>query len=848
MDTGKLTGLLEAEAAERLRLGGFNELPAQKRQTLHGLVLALVREPMLLLLVAAGSVYVALGDHVEAALLFASIFVVIGIELYQHVRTERALEALKDLSSPRALVIRDGAPRRIPGREVVVDDLVVLAEGDRVPADGVILQSTNLVVDESLLTGESMPVSKDAVDRCGESSRSGDTDRSQVYSGALVTAGQGIARVIATGQQTQIGKIGRSLETMEVQRTALQREISRAVQIVGRLALLVCGLVVVGYGAAQADWVQGILAGISVAMSLIPEEFPIVLTAFLALGAARIAKNQVLTRRIAAIEALGATTVLCTDKTGTLTLNRMAITRVWADDLDLEIDAHPEVMPESVQAVVRTGALASRPTPVDPMDRAIRSVTSDRLPEVDRSINTGALVREYSLTSRQPVMTNVWRLDGQDDLFVAAKGAPEAIAELCRLDEQQRRALDDRVASLAREGVRVLGVAQSRWPRDRALPEWVPELRLRLVGLLGFTDPVRPDVPRAIQECYAAGIRVIMITGDHVHTARAVARQVGLRDPDTVLTGAEVEALDDQTLRARLLSANVFVRVVPEQKLRIVEALEAAGEVVAMTGDGVNDAPALKAAHIGVAMGGRGTDVAREAAPLVLLDDDFSSIVRAIRAGRRIYDNLRKSMTFLLAIHVPIAGLSLVPALAGWPLILLPAHIVLLEFIVDPVCSLAFEQEPDEHDVMQRPPRDPRVPLFTRHLIGHAMAQGTVVLVVTLALYVLAPAGAEDAGYARAVTFATLVIAFLGLILSNRSFSQPIVRSIATPNKMLWWMLGGVPVALAVVLSVPAAREVFRFSKVDGPAVIQVLLAGLLIWIALEVVEVAARFIGRDSG
>ncbi|MFN0072804.1 MAG: cation-translocating P-type ATPase [Chloroflexota bacterium] len=838
-----LSGLTTEEAAERLHTQGPNELPAEPRATPLKLVFDLIRQPMLLLLVLASSVYLVLGEHVEAALLFASIGVVIGIELYQHVRTERALESLRDLASPRALVIRDGTYLRLPGRELVVDDLIVLEGGDRVPADGVVIQGSNLKVDESLLTGESFPVEKCLISPDGQPAEAG------VHAGTLVVTGQGIARITATGSSTELGKIGLSLNALEVQRSPLQREIDHAVQVVGRVAVLVCALVSIGYGFTQMSWVAGILAGVSVAMSMIPEEFPIVLTAFLALGAARMARNQVLTRRIAAVETLGATTVLCTDKTGTLTMNRMAVTRVIVDgtDADLGVSTDPALMTEAVYQAVQTAMLASRATPTDPMDQAIHELYRERLSSRESNQGSGRLINEYPLTADLSVMTNVWETVEENMLVLAAKGAPEAVIQMCKLEESGARALNEQVEKLARDGYRVLAVAKGFWNRGTPLPLSQQELPMKFVGLLGFADPIRPEVPAAIRECVQAGIRVVMITGDHPETARHIAQQVGLGETQRVMSGAALEELSRTELIEQVAHTNVFVRVAPEQKLRIVEALQARGEVVAMTGDGVNDAPALKAAHIGIAMGRRGTDVAREAAPLVLLDDNFASIVGAVRAGRRIYDNLKKSMTFLLAVHVPIAGLSLIPALAGWPLILLPAHIVLLEFIVDPVCSLVYEQEPEERDVMNRPPRDAQTPLFTRQFVFSALVQGFVVLICTLAVYLWVN-GSADPDYARAITFGTLTIALLGVILSNRSFTAPIIQSVTRPNRLMWWTLLGIPLALLFILTVPPVAAVFRFNPVGLNGLVLAVGAGIGSWLLLDLVELATRWKTARAG
>ncbi|HEX8969365.1 MAG TPA: HAD-IC family P-type ATPase, partial [Chloroflexota bacterium] len=691
-DPSTFTGLSQTEARRRLTQDGPNELPAGRADGLLHTAIGVLREPMILLLVVAGAVYLVIGDREEALLLLGSISLIVGIELYQERKTEHALEALRDLSSPRALVVRDGEQRRIPGREVVRDDLLVLTEGDRVPADAVLLSGSNLATDESLLTGESVPVRKTlrAALATGASeaevARPGGDDSPYVFSGSLVTSGQGLARVVATGPATEMGRIGAALQTLSIDRTRLQAETDRVVRVLASIAVALCIVVIVGYGLARGNLIDGLLAGISLAMALIPEEFPVVLTVFLALGAWRIARNHVLTRRVPAIEALGAATVLCVDKTGTLTQNRMSVARLSVPGASHDVDGGR--LPTAFHRLIDVGALASQVDPFDPMERAIKQVHEHHLGARARAAGPGILVRDYPLTDQFLAVVHVWQMPGESGYTVAAKGAPEAIATLCHLDEAGRRRLSADVQSMAGDGLRVLGVAHASLDYTPALPDDPTSFPFTLLGLVGLADPIRATVPGAVAECYRAGIRVVMLTGDYPVTAQNIARQIELRPIDPVITGPEIDSLDDAALEAHAQRASIFARVRPEQKLRLVRALKADGEIVAMTGDGVNDAPALKAADIGIAMGERGTDVAREAAALVLLDDDFTSIVRAVRLGRRIFDNLRKAMSFLVAVHVPIAGLSVLPVVLGWPLILLPVHIVFLELIIDPACSI----------------------------------------------------------------------------------------------------------------------------------------------------------------
>ncbi|HWP59813.1 MAG TPA: cation-translocating P-type ATPase [Candidatus Acidoferrales bacterium] len=810
-DSDPKSGLSTAAARQRLLQEGYNELPAAKRRATFAVVLAVAQEPMFLLLIASAVIYLALGDTREALILFFSVLVVVGITVFQERKTERALEALRDLSSPRALVVRDGEQKRIAAREVVRGDLLILTEGDRVPADAALLSCNDLIVDESLLTGESVPVRKAAWDGSQRFARPGGDDLPFVYAGTVLVQGRGVARVLATGARTEMGKIGKVLQAVEPEETLLQKKSGRFIRSFAVVGVSLCAVVVVLYGLTRESWMDGFLLSIAFAMSLLPEEIPVVLTVFLALGAWRMSKRQVLTRRIPAIETLGSATVLCVDKTGTLTLNRMSVSQIFAAGEIHEVNARTKSpLPKKFHETLRFAVLASETDPFDPMERALKELADRHLEPADED-RQWTLAHEYSLSPELLALSHVWNVPGRDERVVAAKGAPEAIAELCRLTPAERAGLFVQVESMARDGLRVLGVARATFSGE-VWPSSQRGFDFEFAGLIGLSDPIRPAVPAAVRECYRAGIKVVMITGDYASTAQAIARKIGLQAPGEVVSGTELERLREGELRRRVQKARIFARVLPEQKLDLVEAFKANGEIVAMTGDGVNDAPALKAAHIGIAMGGRGTDVAREAASLVLLDDDFATIVEAIRSGRRIFDNLQKAMAFIVAIHVPIAGLALVPLILDWPLVLSPVHIVFLELIIDPACSIAFEAEPEEADVMSRPPRDPEEPLFGREKVVSSFLQGVALLITVLLVFAVALYRGQGDADARALTFATLVIGMLGLILSNRSRSLSLLRSLTSPNRALRWVMGGALAFLSLVLYVPYLRDVFRFS------------------------------------
>jgi len=834
-------GLSEADARARLKAEGYNELPRPDRRTPLHIILEVLREPMMALLIGGGVIYLMLGDLKEALILLAFATLSIVITVVQETRTERVLEALRDLTSPRALVIRDGQRKRIAGREVVRGDVIVLAEGDRVPADAVLIQSHDLQTDESLLTGESIPVRK-ITDSNADSSiarRPGGDDLPWVFSGSLVVRGRGMGEVIATGALSEIGKIGQSLNTLETEQPRLQEQTRRLVAVFAVVGGAVSILAVLLYGTLRGGWLDAVLAGIALGMSMLPEELPVVLTVFMAMGAWRISRARVLTRRAAAIEALGSATVLCTDKTGTLTENRMSIVelRLKNGEIFRPRDASGTKMPKDFHGLVEFGLLASERDPFDPMERAFHDLAREQLGETERlSGPQWKLVHTYGLRPGLLAMSQVWQsTDARQEFVIAAKGAPEAIADLCHLNAPDVAALTRSMDAMAAEGLRVLGVARASFA-GQTWPDSQHDFSFKFLGLVGLADPLRTSVPDAVSECRSAGIKVIMITGDHPATAKAIAREAGL-DTEDRATGKELEQLSDAELALRVRTATVFARIMPEQKLRIVNALKANREIVAMTGDGVNDAPSLKAAHIGIAMGGRGTDVAREASSIVLLDDDFGSIVKSVRLGRRIYDNLRKAMGFIFAVHVPIAGLALLPLLFGLPILFGPVHIAFLEMVIDPVCSLVFEAETEEDDVMRRPPRGADEPLFSGPLIGWGLLQGAFAFVLVAVIFVVAFTRGMPEEEVRALAFFSLVLTIVSLIFVNRSFSASLVTALRRPNPALALVLLAVTTMLSVTLLWPFARALFRFGPLHLDDLTLTLGAAVLVLVLLELLK-----------
>jgi Ca2+-transporting ATPase len=814
-------GLTKDEAERRLALDGPNLLPSAKPRNVFQQFLGVVREPMLSLLVAAGLINFFVSEILDALVLMLTVFIVIGISLYQASKTEHALEALRDLSSPRALVVRSGIEERIPGKDVVRGDLVILSEGDRVPADGRLVSASNLSIDESMLTGESLSLYKKPEDL--------------IFSGTLIVTGYGRAIIERVGAETELGKIGTALREIKIERTHLQKEIDRLVRVIYVAALAAAVAVVVIYGITRNDWVEGSLAGIAASMALIPEEFPVVLTVFLAIGAWRMSQKGVIARRAAVIETLGSVTVICVDKTGTITMNQMAVHEMKVDGELLVLSGNP--IPIGYQEITQTALLASPVKPFDPMDKAFHAIASSR--------ENWELVKEYPITDKFMAMSNVWR--SNDGYVVAAKGAPEAIADLCHLDRNQFVAIIQDVDDATKRGFRVLGVARATAAGNFHLPESPDEFQFKYLGLVHLHDPVRPGVPSAVTECALAGVRTVMITGDYPGTALSVAQEVGLNYAAGVITGPELGQMNDLELAEQIKTVSVFARVVPEQKLRLIRALKLNGEIVGMTGDGVNDAPALRAADIGIAMGGRGTDVAREAASLVITDDDFTSIAGGIRQGRGIFASLQKAMSYIIAVHVPIFGMALIPVfVVNWPLVLLPAQIAFLELIIDPASSIVFESEQVDPEIMKRKPRDVNARMFNKHNLGFSLAQGFGVLAVVLAIYIWAFKSGKSDDLVRTMSFGTMMIGNIALVLVNRSQHLSIFQTFRQrKNKTIKWVLGCGIGMLVLLVNIPIARQAFNLSDLNPRQWLLVILAGFGSVLWFEVYKIVKQF--RDN-
>lgn len=833
MDINDIKGLTSDEARKRLHAEGYNELPVSTSRNLWELVLEVVREPMFILLLACGFLYMILGDYTEGFTLLSWIIIIIFITFYQNQKSEKALEALRRLSSPRALVVRDGEMTRIASREIVPGDVVLLNEGDRIPADGEILDSTHLSIDESLLTGESMPVYKEPFA----------TDKrlaGQVFSGTLVVKGRGVARITKTGIRTEYGKIGSSLQEIENSSTRLQAEIKVLVRNLFIAGVLLSAAVAIAFYITRENLINSLLSGLSTAMAMLPEEFPVVLAVFMAIGSWRLSQKNVLTRKSSSIEALGAATVLCSDKTGTITQNRMQVATVFSDSFLIHKASFDRNVGK-IDGILNIAEMVSPPDSADPMEQAIRSCADKYL--TTNPLN-GNVVYEYPLTKELFAMSRV--IEQSDGTrIVCCKGAPETVLLLCHEDERKKSLLLE-VYKMAESGLRVLGVAKAKWTNGD-YPESQTGFDFEFVGFIGFEDPIRPEVPQAIQDCYSAGIKVVMVTGDYPVTARSIASQAGM-DSNQTITGSDLAEMSNDELKERIRSVNVFARIVPEQKLRIINAFKANGEVVAMTGDGVNDAPALKAADIGIAMGGRGTDVARESSELVLLDDNFSSIVAAVRSGRRIYDNLQKAMTYIIAIHIPIIGLTLLPAFfTSLPILLMPLHIVFMEMIIDPVCSVAFESEKEEFGIMDRPPRDTNERNFGWSKIAMSSFYGLLLLAMVLVVYFMSIAEGHTETEIRTIAFTALIIGNIFLILTTLSRTRNAIMVLLEKNTSLLIVLLTAVVILVLMITIPYLNHTFKLQNPGFKHLWTSVIAAFVMIVILEMIKVFKRRINPGN-
>ncbi len=803
MQTTKLPvpGLTDEGVARSRASSGRNVLAVDTSFRLWKTLKEVVLEPMFLLLVAACAIYFGLGRIQEAITLIIALLLVSGISVYQTIRSEGALNTLRELTQPKARVGRNSILITISVEDIVIGDAVLVEEGGRVPADGKIGHTNDFSVDESILTGESVPVAKRLDDL--------------VFAGTNTASGSAWFTVTAIGGQTEIGRIGRSIDTIQTEKTPLQRQINQFVirmAWIGAVAfVLVCG---VNY-AHSGDWITALLFGLTLAMSILPEEIPVAFSSFMALGAARLSRMGVLTKQPQTVESLGSATVICTDKTGTITQDGMIVKQLY-DGATNALVSLPGKFSDTAASVLAYARWASETAPFDPMEKAI--VLAFGATQPAEATNAYPMVHEYPLAGTPPMMTHV-RQPPAGGNIIAGKGAVEHILAVCRPEPAVADQVRKVTKKLSEEGYRVLGVARGKSP-SAGFPADQDQFTWSFLGLIALENPPKPNAKAVMQAFADAGIRVKMITGDYPETAQAIARQVGLPGANTFVTGQQVMDMDELMLRQQAAKTTVFARMFPEAKLRVVNALKQNGEVVAMTGDGVNDGPALKAAHIGVAMGKRGTEVAKQAASLVLVNDDLISMVDAIAQGRRIYQNLKKAVAYIVSIHIPIILTVAVPLLANWKWenLFNPVHIIFLELVMGPTCSIAFENEPAEAGQMQQPPRKLTDTFLAGPELGRSIAQGLGIAGAVLGVYYVAMQQGEPIAVVRTLAFTTLVLNNIGLTLVNRSFTQSVFETIRVPNPILWLMLGLTFGLLLTTLFVPGAQQLFGFTSVSVAA------------------------------
>jgi len=785
-----LTGLTLKQVKELQYKYGRNEITTKNKGKLIKKIAQILSEPIYLLLSCSALIYFLLGEPSEGAIMIGFVLFVIGIDVLQGARTGNTLKKLNEITTPKIKVIREGTEMMISGVELVPGDVMLLSEGVKIPADGYLVSAVGLCVDESILTGESEGVLKYAVPKRNIIQAEEDTGyfrKDYCYTGTLVTLGSGTVVVEKIGNVTEYGKIADKIRKAPLESTLLQKQMGRLAKQCTYIAAILFVMVGVVTFLNLSDYslkergVESILAGVVLALSMIPGEFPVILSVFLSMGALRLSKKNALIRTLPAVETLGSVSVLCVDKTGTITQNSLKVHEFWAFDRQEE-------------RLCKTLALACKEGTFDPLENAMLQygeglcskceIRAKGLIACDITLPRPTLFKEYAFTNELKAMGQVWYKENR--FIIAAKGCPETIINLCIMSKDQEHLVKQKVANLTEMGLRVIAVADRTLKENETIPESLLECQLYLRGMIGLIDSPRENIRENIKSCYEAGIRIVMITGDHPVTAASIAKSAGIRNSIQIITGDEISKFSEEELRQRVKDCNIFARVLPLHKMRIVKALKDNGEIVAMTGDGVNDSPAQKIANIGIAMGKHGSEVCREAADLILLDDNFSTILDSVKDGRRIYQNIRKAVGYVFSIHIPIALISLVaPILKIRPeaLLLLPLHIVLMELVMDPTCSIALERQPPEDNIMRKNPRNPNDKLLSQGLFVKSILQGLIIFITTFTLYYGLLLSSYSPEIARSAGFSTLVLSNIFLVLVNCSEKESILWTIRKIGK-----------------------------------------------------------------
>lgn len=797
----KITGLSNEEVISSRNKNGSNSLEHQEKNHFLMSLLEMVKEPMFLLLVAAASIYYISGDYGDGIFMTVAIFLVAAISLFQEARSRNAIESLKKLSQPKSKVIRNGELVEIPSEEIVLGDFIQVEEGTFVPADATIIQSNDFSVNEAILTGESLSIFKNEA-----------SEIKQVFQGTIVATGLAICEVTAIGNQTQIGKIGKSIETIAEEKTPLQIQITNFVTKMSIIGLVIFVIVwAINYFQSKSV-LDSLLKALTIAMSVIPEEIPVAFASFMALGAWRLMKMGIITKQTKTVETLGSATVICTDKTGTITENKMSLAQLYLFQSDAIVDTKEKLNPEA-EEVLNYAMWSSEPIPFDAMEIAIHEAYA-KLESADERPNF-KLVHEYPLVGKPPMMTHVFE-DSNGKKIIAAKGAPEAIIEVSHLSESEKKQVLVAIEKMANEGYRVLGVGITEFSGTN-YPKTQQEFKFTFKGLVAFYDPPKANIQEVFETFYKAGIQVKIVTGDNAQTTTTIAKQIGFKDADKVLNGDELMAMDEATLKVKVMETAIFTRMFPEAKLKIIQALKDNNQIVAMTGDGVNDGPALKSAHIGIAMGKKGTEIAKQAANLILIDDDFAKMTDAIAMGRKIYVNLKKAIQYIISIHIPIILVVFIPLALGWlyPNIFTPVHIIFLEIIMGPTCSIIYENEPMERNLMLEKPRPLTNTFFNLKEITISIIQGLVITLGLLLMYQYCVQNNFSETYTRTSIFLTLIASNIFLTLENRSFYYSIFTTIRYKNNLVLLIIGITIAVTSLLLFVPVFSKFFLFEIVD---------------------------------
>lgn len=827
LEQNHLPGLTDEQVAQARAQYGANKLEYKKENTFLEVLLRIFAEPMTILLLVASVIYFISGETGNGVFMAVAILFITSISLYQDARSKNALEKLKDLSQPRCKVIRNGEQVEIKNEELVVGDLLLAEEGASITADGMIVQSNDFSVNESVLTGESMAVFKDK-----------NKDDNYLYSGTIVASGLAIAEITAIGNETRLGKIGKSLAGIQEEKTPLELQISNFVKWMAVVGVVVLALVwVINYWESQ-NILGSLLQSLTLAMSILPEEIPVAFTTFMALGAWRLMKLGIVVKQTKTVETLGSATVICTDKTGTLTENKMSL--AWLYTLKNNSVLRPtDVLNIHDLELLSLSMWASEPRPFDPMEVALHQAYQQLAGKDERPHYQ--LVHEYPLGGKPPMMTHVFA-NNQGQRIIAAKGAPEALLAVSNLDEHEIRQIHAAIELLATDGYRVLGVAVSTF-EGADYPAKQQDLPFEFKGLVAFYDPPKANIGKVLEDFYTAGIQVKIITGDNAATTEAIARQIGFKDHDKSITGDELMALSDYELQKRVMDTAIFTRMFPEAKLNIINALKANKQIVAMTGDGVNDGPALKASHIGVAMGQKGTEIAKQAASLILLEDDLSKMVDSVAMGRKIYTNLKKAIQYIISIHIPIILTVFVPLALGWlyPNIFSPIHIIFLELIMGPTCSIIYENEPMESHTMRQKPKPLSDTFFRLKELSTSIVQGLMITAGTLSAYQLAVAEGQNEAVTRTMVFVVLITANVFLTLINRSFYYSILTTLKYKNNLVPFIILLTVALVSLILFIDPLTAFFEFERLTAGQLLSSLAIGFASVVWYEVVKAMKR-------